>query len=407
MSELPDAWRLFRERLQQRAALVENAGALAIVLTPKGMKGPQLPPGAEWEHAAKQAEHGWHGLFYGGHCETERVGNGVEPGRKWDTFLLGTDSFRKAMNRTMTEVPELLQGRDAREFKVALARAVYAKRPWRVKVWPEQGSCLDGRPTRSLDACPFRLVFDLPDPLATMADLLPAIRDEIREPLTPAKRMENCAIRLRQYAQAFDEWGEHSELKGAEVFERVKANLRSFLRTVGTAGFFDDLTQLDELFEAVSVPGHPATLSELFRKGLTTKQTFEDFAAVVPKAKNHKGPKPSKVWPKPRRQEVAEQCKRLAWTLEKQLKSKQREQVQQQAKNQGAAAVVREEAKGLPGESTPNWSKQCSKTDAAGFIGVSTENINTYLAAHPQAVQKLTRQMWQFDKNHTFFARLP
>jgi hypothetical protein len=359
VNELPDDWRLFRERLQQRAALVENVGALAIVLTPKGMKGPQLPPGAEWEHAAGKAEHGRLGLFYGGYRETERVGDGVEPGRSWTTFIRGTDDFREAMIRTMAEARELLQGRDAKEFKVALARAVYAKRPWRVKVWPEQGDCLDGRPTRTLDACPFRLVFDLPSPLATMADLLPAIRDEIGELLTPAKRMENCAIPLRQYAQAFDEWGEHSELKGAEVFERVRANLRAFLRGVATEGFFDDLAQLDDLYRAVAMPGHAATLSDLFRKGLTVKQISEEIGAGLPKAKNYKGPKPPKVWPPKRRQEVAEKCKRLAGTLEKQLKPQQREQVQQHAKNLGVAAVAQEE--------TPQgeWIGSCTKAEVA------------------------------------------
>jgi hypothetical protein len=176
---------------------------------------------------------------------------------------------------------------------------------------------------------------------------------------------------------------------------------------VATEGFLDDLSELDEVYKAVSLPGHPATLSELFRKGMTTRQNFQEFGASIPKAKNYKGPKPPKVWPLKRRQEVAEQCKRVAWTLEKQLKPKQREQVQQQAQNQGVAAVLHEEAKGLPGESRPNWSKPCSKTEAAGFIGVSTENINTYLFEHPEAVQKLTRQKWQFDKNHSFFGRLP
>ncbi len=82
MSDLPGDRRLFRERLQQRAALAGNAVGQAIVLTPKGMKGPQLPPGAEWEHEAKQAEHGRHGLFYGGCRETDRTVDNVEPGRR-------------------------------------------------------------------------------------------------------------------------------------------------------------------------------------------------------------------------------------------------------------------------------------------------------------------------------------
>src|SRR5690242_11803355 len=101
--ELPEGWQLFRERLQHRATLVENAGALAIVLTPRGMEGPQLPPGVEWDYSAKQAEQGWYDLFFGGHCETEEIGDGIKRGRKWDTFIRGTDAFRKAMNRTMEE----------------------------------------------------------------------------------------------------------------------------------------------------------------------------------------------------------------------------------------------------------------------------------------------------------------
>jgi len=59
------------------------------------------------------------------------------------------------------------------------------------------------------------------------------------------------------------------------------------------------------------------------------------------------------------------------------------------------------------GGPTPNWSKPCSKTDASGRIGVSTEIIDAYLRRHPEAVNQVTRQMWQFDKNYPVFASLP
>jgi hypothetical protein len=55
----------------------------------------------------------------------------------------------------------------------------------------------------------------------------------------------------------------------------------------------------------------------------------------------------------------------------------------------------------------PNWSKPCSKVDAASRIGVSVDSISRYLEDHPNTVNRISRQKWQFDKNQAFFAKLP
>ncbi len=56
----------------------------------------------------------------------------------------------------------------------------------------------------------------------------------------------------------------------------------------------------------------------------------------------------------------------------------------------------------------PNWSKLVSKIDAAAQCqGVSVETLDDYLRDHPEAVKKHSRKLWHFDKNHTFFEKLP
>jgi len=58
-------------------------------------------------------------------------------------------------------------------------------------------------------------------------------------------------------------------------------------------------------------------------------------------------------------------------------------------------------------KSSPKWSKACSKTGASTALGISVDAINDHLRVHPQAVHRVSRQLWQFDKNDPLFCRLP
>ncbi len=71
-------------------------------------------------------------------------------------------------------------------------------------------------------------------------------------------------------------------------------------------------------------------------------------------------------------------------------------------RDKGASTGLVSEAGG-----EPNWSKPCSRTEAAASLGISTDNLNDYLADHPDAVVRVTRQKWQFDRNFPLFKSLP
>ena len=67
----------------------------------------------------------------------------------------------------------------------------------------------------------------------------------------------------------------------------------------------------------------------------------------------------------------------------------------------------------IPGEAkggatiSPKWSKATSKKQAAVFLGVSVETVDARLKVNPKAVNKISRELWQFDKNDSLFSRLP
>ena len=54
-----------------------------------------------------------------------------------------------------------------------------------------------------------------------------------------------------------------------------------------------------------------------------------------------------------------------------------------------------------------NWSKPTSKSQAAIYLGISADTIDDRLRIHPNAVQRVSRQLWKFDKNDPLFASLP
>ena len=92
MNELSSEWRLFQDRVQQRASRENNAGSMTIVVTPSGMKGPELPPGHEWEEAAKKSKRGRLDLF----CEPR-----FESGRPSTTMRIfsSAENFRRVFLR--------------------------------------------------------------------------------------------------------------------------------------------------------------------------------------------------------------------------------------------------------------------------------------------------------------------
>lgn len=59
------------------------------------------------------------------------------------------------------------------------------------------------------------------------------------------------------------------------------------------------------------------------------------------------------------------------------------------------------------GQERAVWSKPCSKTNAAAFLGVSVDTINNRAKENPGSVEPISRQLWRFDKRDPLFESLP
>lgn len=174
MDRLPEEWLLFRERVQHRAVSPDNDGALAIVMTPKGVKAPRVPPpGMKWQSAAKVHSLGLDGLSYAAQRETLGDENNW---RVWYFFICGNDNFRKAIDDVLTEGGELFGNKP--DFLIALAKSIFRNNRRLVKAWPVNQPLAECTSTRSLykdetlDTVTDRLAIDLTKPFASIVNVL-------------------------------------------------------------------------------------------------------------------------------------------------------------------------------------------------------------------------------------------